>query len=221
MAGESQELKEKIQRQLAWDSSIESRSIEITVSDHTVTLSGNVPSFKEKKSALSDVLSVPGVSRVINKISVAKPDGEKKESDRQIESNIKTAFAINSALDGSDLNTEVRDGNVLLRGAVDSYWKKERALELVSEIKGVTEIEEYISVVPDRQFLDKQIASELYEALQRNGVETEEIDIEVNAGRVVLRGKIGNWRSYSAAHTIAKYTKGVSDLTNELIIVSK
>ncbi len=212
-----EQMRKSVQEQLQWDSRIRSDKIEVAISDHGVVLSGVVPSYWEKVAAETDAWSVPGVASVTNSLLVSDlPPG----SDRSIQENATSALKLNEATENQDISVVVSGGNVELRGSVDEYWRKERAVELISHIRGVSHIDDSLAVVPADQPADEVIAADIISAIKRKGTfDLNNLEVRVSTGKVVLMGRVPDWQSYSDLHTIVKHTRGVAGLTNELVIV--
>lgn len=213
-----EEIRQKIIEHLKWDNRIDASKIVVDIVGNTVVLSGFVKSTNEKKVAEYDVRSIPGVVKVDNKIEIHLEEYE-RHSDEQIAWNVKSLLTLNGEIDENKIDISVNKGTVILKGSVDQYWKKIRTEELVSTVPGVIGVINTLAVVHTPIPFDQTIAQDIMNALERIGtINLEAITVEVAGGRVVLKGKVPDWHSYSSAHNIVKYTRGVTDLTNNLII---
>jgi osmotically-inducible protein OsmY len=219
MAYDTEQIRKLVLDQLAWDCRIDSKNITVEVTDHKVSLFGKVHSYRERQASQADVWAIPGIGSVENHLRVERPEGAKAMSDDKIAWDVKSALALNSTIDETAIQVSVKDSVIFLNGSVDEYWKKQRVEEIAYDVPGVYEIVDTISVVPTKAPFDQAIASDLMNALSRTGkINPESINVEVSGGRVILKGKVPNWETYSFAHNIAKYTRGVTDLVNELVI---
>lgn len=215
----SEQIREEITKQLEWDSRINSKDISVKVENNIVTLDGSVFSYMQKIAAETDAFSIPGVSEVHNHLKIAPYNETGKYTDDQVLWNINTLLALNPAVNLKTLEISVKNGTSYLSGSVDEYWKKLQIEELIYDIPGVQNVVNTLSVVPSNAPFDELIASEIQETLQRvSNINIEQINIIVEGGRVTLHGVVPDWHAYSAAHNAAKYTRGVTDLTNKLII---
>ncbi|MFP4165517.1 MAG: BON domain-containing protein [Chitinispirillaceae bacterium] len=216
MAVYDEQLKKSVTDQLAWDNRIRSAKIEVSLTDHTAVLSGTVPSYWEKVAAEADVWAVPGIASVTNNLLVSDLPGY---SDEQIRENATTVLRLNEATADEDIVVFVKEGRVELRGSVNDYWRRARAVDLVSHVKGVTGVDDAISVVPQDQPGDEMVAADIIETIKRSAdVDINNIEVEVNTGKVVIKGRVPDWQTYSDIHTIVKRTRGVAGLRNELVI---
>ncbi len=107
-----------------------------------------------------------------------------------------------------------------LEGNVDSYWKRWKAEDLISELIGVIDVENHLTIVPTDDFMDKEIAKDIEKALDRNlYVDAENITVKVNQGEVTLTGTTPTNYARSKAFSAAAFTPGVIDVENEIITV--
>jgi len=215
----SEQIKLDVIDQLEWDSRIHANTISVEVVDGTVRLSGTVDSYMERQAAEMDSWTMPGVKSVDNRLSVARVTGARLPKDDEVQWNVKSVLTLNSAIDSSNIEVVVNDGVVLLNGSVDAFWKKARAEELAFEVQGVFMVVNNLTVVPSGSPLDQSIAADILGAFSRiGGIDLDAVNVEVEGGRVALKGRVPNWQTYAAAHSVAKYTRGVVDLTNNLVI---
>lgn len=216
----NEQIRKLILDQLAWDCRIDHSNVTVEVNGHKVALFGKVNSHLERQAAETDARMIPGVSSVENHLVVDHLGGEKKFSDEQIKWNLKSVFALNSSFEDAEIEVSVDNGIVTLSGSVDQYWKKKRAEELALNIPGIYDVTDKITVVPTHVPYDRTIAMDIIGAIGRIGkVNADSINVEVDGGRVVLNGKVPDWGAYSSVHNIAKFMRGVTELTNNLVIV--
>ncbi|MBD3346638.1 MAG: BON domain-containing protein [Chitinivibrionales bacterium] len=220
MAQTAEDIRKSVVEQLLWDGRIEGADIDVRVDDHfRTTLTGTAPSYMVKQAAGEDTLRVSGVSRVYNQINVLSEDGGPRRSGEDLQKTIHTLISLYPNFAKDSVDVSVGDGKVVLQGSVDSYWKKLRAEEIAFDVKGVQQVVNDLTVVPGHKPLDEEIAESIQNALKRTGIiDPANVGIKVEGGRVTLSGTVDSWSAYSAAHTAAKYTRGVVDLTNELVI---
>jgi osmotically-inducible protein OsmY len=69
------------------------------------------------------------------------------DSKLPLESRVDTAISTNPYLTGRRLQSETRQGRVVLRGIVGTFFQKQMAQEAVRRIDGVTEIDNRLEVV--------------------------------------------------------------------------
>jgi hyperosmotically inducible protein len=109
---------------LSWDSVVPSETIQVTVRDGFVTLTGKVNWYYQRTSAERDIRKLSGVRSVINNIEIephAKADNVKMK--------IEAALKRHAEVEAKDIRVTVRDEDeVLLEGKVQS-WDEKRAVE--------------------------------------------------------------------------------------------
>ena len=115
----------------------------------------------------------------------------------------------------ADLNIVVRGGVVIVSGFVDTSYKKNAALEVISETEGVWSIEDRIVVPVDYYRTDEEILnileSQVEEMIKIGG---EHIEIEVVSGIVKLEGEVFRPRLKAMAVASAWELSGVRDVLN-------
>ncbi|MBD3366329.1 BON domain-containing protein [candidate division WWE3 bacterium] len=209
-----------IKDQLVWDTQVISSDVNVLVTgDGAVTLSGTVPSFSAKRAAETDAWSVWGVTSVENNLTVKYPTVVTIPSDEEVKSNIENVLLWNSAIDSTDVEVFVEAGIVTLEGTVDSFWKKLRAEELASDVVGVLSVENLLAVVPTESYIDKDIATDITDSMDRKAaVNAENVTVEVENGEVTLSGTVPTFTAWSEAYDSARYTAGVVDVEDQLTI---
>lgn len=99
-------------------------------------------------------------------------------TDVEIHSIIEDTYNWDPELDDRTIEVTVNDGWVTLRGTVDTYWKKLRAAEKSSAIRGVHGMTNELAVVPTRSVTDQVLAEGIVEAVER--------DIRVNVDGITV-----------------------------------
>lgn len=214
-----EQIRHDIIKQLQWDSRINSTDINVEVNQHIATLSGNVSSYMQKTAAQMDALSITGVTEVHNHLKIITDTISEKFTDEQISRNIKTVISLNPVINPDTLEIRVDKGVVFLGGSVDEYWKKMQTEEIVFDVPGVRDVVNTLSVVPTNSPFDQAISADILTALQRiSNIDIQKINVTVDGGRVTIHGRVPDWHAYTAAHNAARFTRGVTDLTNKLVI---
>jgi len=114
-----------------------------------------------------------------------------------------------------------KNGIVSISGEVNTLFDKLKIGELVSEVKGVKEIHNNIqvqNVITADDIIKANIENEtkLNDAI----LEPEKIKIEVNNGVVTLSGTVSYFREKLMMQTIASWQDGVSDLIDQISVMS-
>lgn len=214
-----EEIKKKVVEHLYWDSRVDSSEISVSVDNREVTLKGTVPLFSSKGAAASTAWGVEGVVNVENMISVEFPPSFEIPSDSEVKSNIDTSLMVNSMVDPSNITITINEGIATLEGSVESYWEKIKAEDVSAGITGVVNVLNKLSVVPTERISDQVIADDITAAITRNfRVSIKNINVKVENGVVTLSGEVSDFDAYNSALNIARSTKGVIDIVDNLVI---
>jgi len=127
---------------LGWDSLVPSDSIQVTVRDGFVTLTGTADWYYQKTTAEQDVQKLTGVRSVINNIEI-KP----RVHAGDIKRNIEDALRRHAEVEAKGIRVTVKDGDrVVLEGKVDN-WDEASAVEKAAwSAAGVKAVEDRLSV---------------------------------------------------------------------------
>ena len=213
-------IEQDVERQLVWDDQVLSDNVDIEVSeDGIVALEGKVASLSAKDAAETDAWSVYGVTDVENNLKVEFPTVLKIPTDDDIKKRISDMLLWNTVIDSTNIDVMVETGIVTLGGSVYSFWKKLRAESLASSVVGVLSVSNKLAVVPTKDFLDKDIAEDIVDSIDRKlAVNVENVDVMVEDGDVTLSGVVPSFTAWSAAYDSARYTAGVKNVEDQLKI---
>jgi len=211
------DLKQRILRELKWDSRISWASINVEVIDGVVTLVGSVPTYVQKIAAQDAAHRVPGVLDVANEIEV-NPIDRFMRTDSEIAGAVRNALEWDALVPNELIQSTVSDGWVTLEGQVD-YWRErtdaERAIRRLAGVVGV------INKITIRKqpVNEKQLREEIEFALERRADrEAERLRIEVHDGAVDLWGRVHSWQEKRAVIGSIAHAPGVTQLTDHIRI---
>jgi osmotically-inducible protein OsmY len=140
-------------------------------------------------------------------------------SDDEIQRDVVDALMFDVRVDGSNLNVEVRNGVVYLRGAVPSLFEKSTAQQIVERIKGVGQVINDLDVTPVSERGDAVLKEEVESALRRGAfIDEEGIMVDVRNGVVVLRGTVSSYTERASAEDTARLATGAKNVVNQLIV---
>jgi osmotically-inducible protein OsmY len=147
----------KVKSQLAADTQTSAIKIAVDTTNRVVTLSGVVPTEKEKSRAEQIARTTEGVAQVVNNITV-NPDSlgatnvkEKAEeaaqsagaaankvvADAEILSKIKTKLLVEGI---TGTNVDVKNGDVTIKGEVKNARQVEQAMDIIRSTDGVKNV---------------------------------------------------------------------------------
>jgi osmotically-inducible protein OsmY len=211
------DLKQRILRELKWDSRVSWASINVEVTDGIVTLVGTVPSYAQKIAAQEAAHRVAGVLDVANDIEV-RPMDRFVRTDSEIAGAVRNALEWDALVPNELVQSTVTDGWVTLEGQVD-YWRErtdaERAIRALAGVVGVNN-----KITIRKQVVnEKQLREEIEFALERRADrEAERLRIEIHDGAVDLWGRVHSWQEKRAVIGSIAHAPGVNQLTDHLRI---
>lgn len=112
-------------------------------------------------------------------------------------------------------------GIVTVHGEVNTFFDKLKIAELISQIDGVSGINNKIEV-NTLLTADNEIKANIINELKLNNViiEPEKIKVEVKNGFVKLSGTVSYFREKLMAQSIASWQDGVTDMTSNIVVLS-
>ena len=166
---------------------------------------------------------------------------EKGAKDAWIDGKAEATLLFNGNLDSFDINTDVKDGNVILTGKVENSVDKKLAEELVTNIDGVTSVDNKLTVVADNdmhkvmsddmedtvdegtsELTDAKIATVIKtRLLMDTDISGFDIDVDVEDGVVMLTGEVDSDAERDLAVEIAKNASDVKDVESDLRVVTE
>jgi len=127
---------------LAWDSVVPSDSVQVTVHDGLVTLTGKVNWQYQKSSAERDIRKLSGVRGVINNIEI-----EPHAKAENVRSKIEAALKRHAEVEAKHIRVTVRDDSeVLLEGKVQSWDEKVAVGNAAWSVPGVKNVRDRLTI---------------------------------------------------------------------------
>ena len=190
--------------------------IALRMEDGTIVMEGMVSNVGLKKRALLLAMGLQEVQGVVDRLRV-RPSVSM--SDDEIRDHMRGALTQESALNGLDINIEVRDGVVDLEGQVWSLSHKRLAGVLAWWIPGVLDVINSIEVNPPEEDSDGELSDAVRLALQKDRlVDAQSLKAAPNGYVVTLEGVTGCAAEREAAEDDAWFTWGVNDVVNNIVI---
>ena len=166
---------------------------------------------------------------------------EKGAKDAWIDGKAEATLLFNGNHDSFDINTDVKNGNVVLTGKVENSVDKKLAEELVANIDGVTSVDNKLTVVSDKdmegdisddmedtvdegtsELTDAKIATVIKtRLLMDTDISGFDIDVDVENGVVTLTGDVDSDAERDLAVEIAKNASDVKDVESNLRVVTE
>jgi hyperosmotically inducible periplasmic protein len=160
------------------------------------------------------------MNKAEDKVKGAASDVKEATGDTWITSKTKIALFADDRVKGREVSVETMNGEVYLRGKVDSEEAKTAAAEVTRGIEGVKNVKNDLQVVPasTRKAVtadDKAITKSVESRLSRDP-DLKKVDVRTDAGVVVLSGQVANISAAARASEMAHKVDGVKAVKNEL-----
>lgn len=186
-----------------------------------------------KRSALAISLLLVGGPAMAGPIADSRGNPDPHVEDARRESQILTAFHLNPHLRDVGLSVHVDGNKAVLDGVVDSSVSKELADQIAHGADGVKYVDDRIVV--DETFVaplrapsvrtfaeildDATIAASVkYKLIWNNKTDALAINVDASNGQVTLAGAVRTLPEKTLAGRIARDTKGVISVTNNLAV---
>ena len=211
------DLKQRILRELKWDSRVSWASINVEVNEAVATLTGSVPTYAQKVAAQEAAHRVVGVLDVANDIDVNPIDGFVR-SDTELARAVRSALEWDALVPDEQIQSTVSDGWVTLEGEVNNGRERTDAERTIRRLTGVVGLTNKITI--RKQLVnEEQLREEIEDALgTRADREAERLRIEVHDGVVDLRGRVHSWQERRAVLGSISHAPGVTQVRDHLRI---
>ncbi len=214
-----EEIKKDVYSQLIWDTRVNESDINVEVSDGKVVLTGLVPTCPDRLEAEDDAYAVSGVRYVDNGLRVSYPPSFPTPRDPDIASKVRSLLEWNPNIDSKRIDVAVDCGQVTLMGSVGSIWQKYNAEHITENVSGVIGVRNQLKVEPPRTVTDEDIRTDIISSLVRNSFpDVTMVNVHVKDSIVTLSGTVNDYFECRTAEDIARYTNGVVDVNNNLVI---
>jgi osmotically-inducible protein OsmY len=214
----NQQLRIAVERELDWTSELDHQRIAVSITDGTVTLSGEVGSYPEKTAATKAALRVRGVTAIVDEL-VVHHRLELLE-DAVIAHQAAQALRHSVVVPPDAVQVAVHDHQVTLSGAVSWHHERIAAAAAVESLPGVRAVRNAIVLAPPVAMVASADArANVTQALLRNAeIEATHIRVDVVGTEVRLTGTVASWAERHQAEHAAWSTPGVTHVDDRIVI---
>lgn len=144
--------------------------------------------------------------------------GERAFSDATLRSAVNQQLRLDRVLDPAAVDVDVEGAIVTLRGTAPNLLARDRAVELVSGIRGVRGVVDQLEVRPVARS-DNQIERDVRAALEdASSLGDVEVAVTVEGGVVTLAGEVGRRAEATRALQLARGIVGVRNVVDALTL---
>lgn len=212
MKSDSQ-IKHDVLAELKWDAEIDESKIGVAVTNGAVTMTGHVPSYRQKMAAKRATKRVAGVLAVVDNTQVLL-ESEHRATDEGLAECIANVLKWNVSAP-NNIKAEVKKGIVTLTGEVDWHYQRANILKNVEHVGGVIDVINFINIKPRVTATDVQ--QSIKSALQRHAdVEAAKIAVIVSNGTVTLSGTVDSMAEMDRVEDAVWAAPGVINVVDNL-----
>lgn len=196
-----------VEDRLDRDPGVFAGAIDVGVEDGIVTLAGRTDNVLARDRAERIAMLIKGVRAVVDRIEV-RPLSPR--SDDAVRDDVRAALREDPATEAFQVVPTVEDGRVTLTGSVDTWGEWRLARQVAEGVRGVTGVENKLTVAYTTPRGDAEIRHEIEEALRRDVlVDAGLVTVAVDGGAVRLGGTVGSAAEKARVRFLA-WTAGVT-----------
>lgn len=211
------DIRQSVLDALEFEPSIDAASIGVAVDNGVVTLTGHVPTYREKLRAEELAMAVRGVKGIAQEIEV-RPVGAHPAADDEIAQRILDVLRWSTGLPADAVKVKVQSGWVTLSGRVEWNYQRESAARAIRDLAGVKGVTNAILIAPKASPAD--IRDRIVQALKRQAeLDMKNIRIEVSEGAVTLEGKVHSLTERRVAEQAVWAVPGIREVRDRLSVV--
>jgi osmotically-inducible protein OsmY len=205
-----------VQAELGWAPDIDEAGIGVAVEQGTVTLSGDVDSYRERVAAVAAAQRVRGVVAVADELRVHPAGALMRGNDSDIAAAIRRGLEWNPEVPET-IKAEVRDGKVLLTGECEWDFQRRTAARIVEHTHGVREVTNEVTLTERASAVD--VSQHIRAALERSAVvDANSITVRSSGNVITLTGTVRSWSEREQAERAAWSSPHVREVRNRIAV---
>ena len=210
------QIRQDVLDELKWDPEIKEEYVGVTVHHGAVTLTGHVPTYRQKVATKEAAKRVADVKAVVDDIDV-RLESAVRMSDEGLAERIANVLRWNVSGPGDNVKAEVKGGIVTLTGEVNWQHQRGNAARSIEHVCGVRNVVNLIIV--KRPVSTGDVRQRIREALERHAdIEASKIDVDVLDGTVTLSGTVESLVEMDRVEEAAWAAPGVSKVVDNLSV---
>lgn len=209
------DLQTLVHAELEWTPDVHAAGIGVAVRNGAVTLSGEVASAAERRSAVRAARRVAGVRELADELTISSPR-RWPIGEAEIARNVDRALRSTSTVPDT-VKAEVDGHGVTLVGEVAWDYQRRAAERTVEDLRGVYTVKNMIGLRARPSAADAE--QRIRAAIARDAqLDAQTVHAALVGNRAVLTGTVRSWAEYRQAGLVAWASPHVAEVDNRIVV---